>query len=98
MAEVKATLVLSDLKKRERLLKIIRGKPGWKLYVFGTIWFVIAVYICKEQLNLLVLLTLLLSVIGQAYWDFSRRMNALVELIGENSLKKPKTDDQEQTA
>ena len=98
LAEAKATLALNDLKKRERLLEIIRGKQGWKLYVSGAIWFIVAAYICKDQNTLLMLLILLLGVIIQAYSDFSRRINALIELIGENNLRKPKTDSQEQTA
>jgi len=94
LAEAKATLALSDFKRRERLLEIIRGKSGWKLYVFLAIWIILAVYICKDQSNLLVLLLLLLSIIGEAYRHFSRRMNAIIELIGEDNLRKPKTDDQ----
>jgi|GEM_PF-4527669 len=97
MAEVKATLALSDLKRRERLLEIIRGKSGWKLYAFGAIWIILAIYICKDN-NLLLLLLLLLSVILEAYRHVSRRINALVELIGEDKLRKLKTDNQEQTA
>ena len=98
MVEVKATLVLSDLKKRERLLEIIRGKPRWKLYVSGAVWFIVAAYICKDQNTLLMLLILLIGVIVQTYADFSQRINALIELIGEDNLRQPKMDNQEQTA
>jgi len=99
--EIKATIALSDLNRRERLLKIIRGKPAWKYYAVGAIWFVFIAYIFHtEKANNTVLFAFipLLFTIAGAYVDFSRRINSLIELIGEENLRKPKADDKEQNA
>lgn len=97
LVEVKATLALSDLNRRERLLKIIRGKSTWKYYAFGAIWFVLIAYIFHTEKGnntvLFALIPLLFTIVG-AYLDCSRRMNAIIELIGEDNLRKPKTNDQ----
>lgn len=99
LAEAKATFALSDLNRRERLLKIIRGKPAWKYYALGAICFILITYIFLTEKNtaLFALIPLLFMIIG-AYVDCSRRMNALIELIGEEKLRKPKMDDKEQNA
>lgn len=101
LAEINAVFALSDLKRRERLLKIIRGKPAWKYYVVGAVWFILIVFISHtEKANdmvLFALISLLFTIVG-AYVDCSRRMNAIIELIGEENLRKPKTDDKEQNA
>lgn len=101
LAEIKATIVFNDLKRRERLLGIIRGKPTWRYYAFAAVWFVLIAYIFHtEQGNntvLFALIPLLFTIVG-AYLDCSRRMNALIELIGEDKLRKPKTNDQEKIA
>lgn len=94
LTEMKATLALSDLNRRERLLKIIRGKSDWKYYAFGTIYIIIIMYIYREQTNLIMFLIPLLFIIAGAYANFSKRINALIELIGEDNLRKPKIDDQ----
>ena len=101
LAEIKATIALSDLKRRERLLGIIRGKPTWKYYAFAAVWFVLILYMVhtekKDDALLFALIPLLFTIVG-AYLDCSRRMNAIIELIGEDNLRKPKTENQKQTA
>ncbi|OGV66153.1 MAG: hypothetical protein A3K19_19605 [Lentisphaerae bacterium RIFOXYB12_FULL_65_16] len=101
LAEVKATFALSDLKRQERLLGIIRGKPAWKYYALAVVWLVFIVYIFHtEKANNMVgfaLIPVLFTIAG-AYVDCSRRMGALIELIGEENLRKPKTDDSKQNA
>ncbi len=98
LAEMEATSRLSNLNRREHLLKIIRGKSDWKFYTSGTLWLIFAVYFCKEQVYLLLLLIALSSIIFGVYEHFSRRINALIELIGEENLRKPKTNDKGQNA
>ena len=105
MAEIKATFALSDLNRRECLLKIIRGKPTLKFYVFWGCWFLLFVGACisctEKHYNpnvALLLAVLVLFVTIKIYADISRRMNALIELIGEDNLRKLKTDDKEQNA
>lgn len=97
--EVKATLALSEINKRERLLKIVRGKPQWKFHLSVAILivFFIIYNIWEEHSNILVYLLPLLSIIILVYTDFFRRMNALIELIGEDNLRKSNIDDKEKT-
>ena len=99
IAETKTTLVISDLNRRERLLKIIRGKPEWKYYMFGVIWTILIAYIfhlekANNNMVLFALIPLVFAIVGVCL-DYSRRINALIELIGEDNLRKPKTDDKE---
>lgn len=91
-AEVNATLALSDLNRRERLLKIIRGKPAWVYLVSGVIWLVVILYLHsteKADLNtaFYVLVPLGFAIVGM-YLDLSRRMIAFIELIGEENLRR----------
>ena len=102
LAEAKATLVLSDLNRRKRLLKIIRGKPEWIYNASGVLWIIVILYILRmekayDNMALFVLMPIGLGIVG-VYVGLSRRMNALIELIGEDKLGKPKTGDKEQTA
>src|SRR5437867_535515 len=104
LAEVKATLALCDLNRRERLLKIIRGKPAWVYYASGVLWCILIIYAKHAERAdndsayvWSVLGPLGLMIIG-TYWNLSQRMNALIELIGEEHLRRPKTDDEEQNA
>jgi len=101
LTELKAAFVVCDFNRRERLLKIIRGKSEWKYSAFGVAWFILIVFMFHaEKVNstvLFALIPLLFAIVG-AYVDCSRRMNALIELIGEENLRKPKTDDKEQNA
>ena len=103
LTELKATWVVSDFNRREGLLKIIRGKPAWRYYASGVIWLIVILYILRtEEANdntgiFFALMALGFTFVGVCL-DFSRRMNALIELIGEENLRKPKTDDKEQNA
>ena len=102
LAEVKATLAISDFNRRERLLGIIRGKPEWRYYAFAAFWFVFISYMMfRAEMDsgtvFLALIPLLLTIVG-AYVDCSRRMNALIELIGEENLRNTKTNNKEQKA
>jgi hypothetical protein len=90
LAEARAVLALSELKKRERLLKVVRGKPAWIYLVCGIIWFVIVLFIyhtgnADSRALLCVLIPLGFAAVG-AYVDTSRRMNAILELLGEEDL------------
>lgn len=96
LIEANATLALGDLMRRERLLKIVQGKPTWKYYAFCAPWLILLAFIFyTEKANTMMLLALIpmLTAIGGAYMDCSRRMNALIELLGEEDLRKPKTGD-----
>ena len=94
LAKVKADSAVRELKRRESLLKIIRGKPRWIYSVLGLLW--IIGILCIERMGIAdnaaipVLLPLGIMFIG-VYLDFSRRMNALLDLIGEENLKNGKT-------
>jgi hypothetical protein len=88
--EVKANLIIREFKKKERLLAIAQGKPRWKYYVFGIIWFGFIMYVSgmkdpNEAMRRL-WLPFVVSIIG-AYAECHHRMNALIELIGEEKLK-----------
>ncbi len=94
LTEAKANLALNDLNRRERLLKIVRGEPTWKTYAWsGAMWLIFFVYIYNTgPINPVILLSAL-AVILSFYVGLShRRMDALVELIGEDHLRKNKTD------
>ena len=102
LTELKAAFVVSDFNRRERLLKIIRGKSEWRYHAAGVLWLICILCILRTEkadnnAALYVLLPLGFAIIGVCL-DFSRRMNALIELIGENNLRRPKTDDKEQSA
>ena len=92
LTDVKASLALSDLKRRERLLKIIRGKPEWIYYTAVVILLIIIIFSGTEAAFILIPLVCFFAL---TWVDFNRRMNALIELIGEESLRKPETDDEE---
>ena len=49
LTEAKASLALSDLNRRERLLKIIRGKPEWKYGLLVCIWLVLVIYVFRTE-------------------------------------------------
>ena len=102
LTELKAAEIISDFNRRERLLKTIRGKPAWIYRALGVLWFIIIFCILRpgkadNNAALYVLMPLGFAIMGP-YLDFSRRMSALIELIGEDNLRKPKTDDKEQSA
>ena len=91
LTEVQANLVLGELKRQERLLKIIRGKPEWQYYTGGAIIFLMCLSIlCTRKPDHIVpiVLAILVGLIFGAYLDCSRRVNALIELIGEENLRK----------
>ncbi|MCG3148949.1 MAG: hypothetical protein PCFJNLEI_02401 [Verrucomicrobiae bacterium] len=89
--EAEATLALSELNRRARLLAVVRGKSLWRLYVAAAIWLILLVYLFNTEIPnskvaLVSLVSLAFLIIG-SYVDSSRRMNALIELIGEENLK-----------
>ena len=97
LAEVNATLALSDLNRRERLLKIIQGKPAWLYHVLGVLWAIFIIYLLHTEkgdnnIALLLLMPLGFLIFGVSL-NSSRRMNALIELIGEETLKNRKVSD-----
>jgi hypothetical protein len=101
LTELKAALIVGDFNRRERLLKIIRGKPEWGYRVLGLLWVIAIIYMLDVRKNngsvSLALIFLGFGIVG-VYLDLSRRMNALIKLIGEDNLRKPKTDGKEQSA
>ena len=103
LTEVKATLAISDFNRRERLLGIVRGKPEWRYYASVAVCFVLISYmIFSTEIDISVacfglIPPMLLTIVG-AYVDCSRKMNALIELIGEENLRNPKANNKEQNA
>ena len=89
--EIKAYLALNDLERRERLLRIVKGKGRWRYYVFGCLWSGVIIWLVangnRENVGFLVLLPLGWVMVAVCE-DFSQRINSLIELIGEERLKK----------
>jgi hypothetical protein len=95
LTEVMATLALNDLKRRERLLKIVRGPSEWRLWIYGigiSALIIFASYRTKENTLAPALIPLVFGVVA-AFQDISKRMDALIELIGEDRLRNPKRND-----
>ena len=95
--KIMATLSINDLKRRERLLKIIRGPSEWRLCAYGVGISALIVFAeRKMEANALscVLIPLVFFVVA-AFQDMNKRMDALIELIGEDRLRSPKKNDGE---
>jgi len=94
LTEVEATLVLNDLKRRERLLKTAQGSSKWRMWAFcigcsALILIVVASQaFTKENLLGMVLIPFVFGIIA-LFLDMSKRMDALIELIGEDRLRNP---------
>ena len=94
LTEVVANLSLSDFKRRERLIEIVRGThPQWRYAVplavaslaFVPVWLVSkhGIDVGSVTLVLCVAIGILLNMVRA---EFDKRLNALVELIGDESL------------
>jgi len=103
LTEIKASLALGDLKRRERLLKTIRGKSEVTImtivFVGVLVMIIVTHYLfhgekADDKPQLFLVIPLWFAIAG-VYVNISRRMNALIELVGEEYLRKPETDGKE---
>ena len=91
-ANLKADLILRDLKRRDRLLKIVQGQSEWKVWTCAVASLAIVTALSWRTQDSMVPVVLALMVTGFAgdYVATSRRLSALIELLGEDRLLKTK--------
>jgi hypothetical protein len=80
---------LNEFNRRERLLQIVRGKISWRYFAVVITLFPLPLFSSnKADFFVLYLPTVFMLTVVGIYMDYTRRINALVELIGEDKLRK----------